>query len=696
MDSSESKRFDAATLLRLAASTGDVWQMNFATGYLALPSVFKERLGFEVDDVPDTIEAWTGLIHPEDQDRVCRAWQEHLKRGTPYDVDYRTRTRSGAYRWVNSRGQAVWDEAGRATCMAGVIHDITPQLEAQARAEAIHDRFCKIFHLSPIPTSLTVLEDARILDVNEAFHTFFGYHREELLGRTTLEMGIVVDAQERARAVERLLADRRLRDAEIRVRVRSGEMKTVLVSADVVDFMGDTCALVTFNDITDRKRYEERIEHLATHDELTGLPNRTLIRDRIAQGLARARREGTGLAVMFLDLDRFKVFNDGYGHPFGDTLLKAAGARLRELVREGDTVARLGGDEFLVLLPDLRRSADAYVVAQKILDSFSAGIRVSGRDVHVSTSIGVALFPQDGHDVDALVTHADVAMYRSKELGGGVYQFFNSEMSRDTQRRVELETQLRSALARHELHVRYQPKVEIATGRITGCEALIGWNHSTLGAVPPSQFIPVAEESGLIVPIGDWVLRTACLQNKAWHDAGYAPIGVAVNVSARQFLRQDVVSWVMETLHFTGLPPQMLELELTESLIAEDPDKVAATIKELKAHGVRFSIDDFGTGYSSLSYLKRFAVDALKIDQSFVKNVGNAADDEAISLAVISLAHSLRLKVIAEGVETAEQRDFLWRNGCDEIQGYFYSTPLPAREFTNVLRDGLSGQAIPA
>ena len=690
------ERFDPKTLFELASSTGDVWQINFSTGSLVLPDAFKERLGYAPADVADTIGTWLSLTHPEDQERVCAAWRNHLKLGTAYDVNYRARAAAGHYRWFNSRGQAVWDEHGRATCMAGVIHDITPQLEAQARAEEIHDRFCKIFHLSHVPTSLTVLDDARILDVNDAFHSFFGYHREELLGRTTLEMGIIVDAEERARLVAELLEKRRLRDAEIRVRLRSGEIRTVLVSADVVDFMGDVCALVTFNDITDRKRYEERIEHLATHDELTGLPNRTLIRDRIAQGLARARREGTGLALMFLDLDRFKVVNDGYGHPFGDALLKAAAERLRELVREGDTVARLGGDEFLVLLPDLRRSADAYVVAQKILDAFSGGVRVSGRDIHVGTSIGVALFPQDGHDVDALITNADVAMYRAKDLGGGMYQFFNSEMSRETMRRVELETQLRSALARHEMHLRYQPKVDIASGRITGCEALVRWNHGTLGMVAPSLFIPVAEESGLIVPIGDWVLRTACVQNKEWHDAGLAPISVAVNLSARQFLRQDVVSWVMDTLQSTQLPPHLLELELTESLIAEDPDKVAATIRELKQHGVRFSIDDFGTGYSSLSYLKRFAVDSLKIDQSFVKNVGSAPDDEAISLAVISLAHSLRLKVIAEGVETAEQRDFLWRNGCDEIQGYFYSTPLPGREFTSILRDGVAGQGRPA
>jgi diguanylate cyclase (GGDEF)-like protein/PAS domain S-box-containing protein len=675
---------DPATLFRLAASTGDLWQVNLAERRLSRAEKFRQRLGYEAYEMGDTIDSWIALVHPDDREHVCRAFQNHVKLRVPYDVDYRARAKSGEYRWFHSRGQATWNDAGRAIAMAGVTHDITSRREAEARAEEGRQRFEKIFHLSPTPTCLTVLDDARILDVNEAFHSFFGYPREELLGRTSLEVGIHVDPAGRAALVRRLRAEGRLRNGELQVRVATGDIRNVLVSADVVDFMGDPCALVTFTDITDRKRYEARIEHLATHDELTGLPNRALMRDRIAQGLARARRAGLQVAVMFLDLDRFKVINDGYGHPFGDQLLRAVAQRLTELVREGDTVARLGGDEFLVLLLDLRRLADAYVVAQKILDALDGGISVGGRELHVNTSVGVALFPQDGHDVDALITNADVAMYRAKELGGAVYQFFNSEMSRQTTRRVELETQLRGALARRELNLRYQPKVDLRSGRITGCEALLRWNHPA-GTVPPAQFVPVAEESGLIIPIGDWVLRSACAQVKAWHDEGLSAVPVAVNVSPRQFLRQDVVSWVMDALASTGLAPRLLELELTESLIAEDPDKVAAAMRQLRQHGVKFSIDDFGTGYSNLSYLKRFPVDSLKIDQSFVKNVGTAQDDEAISRAMISLAHGLRLKVIAEGVETEQQQDFLARHGCDEIQGHVFSPPLHALAFASLL-----------
>jgi diguanylate cyclase (GGDEF)-like protein/PAS domain S-box-containing protein len=556
----------------------------------------------------------------------------------------------------------------------------------ETRFREAEERVQKLFHLSPTATSISDLEDGRLLDVNSAFCALFGYTREDLVGQTMLEMGLIVDRDARAAIGHRFRSDRRLRNYELQVRLRSGEMRNVLVSAEMMEIMGQARGLITMNDITERKRYEARIEYLASHDELTGLPNRALIRDRISQAIAHARRNGTQIAVMFLDLDRFKVINDGYGHPTGDALLKETARRLRALMREGDTVARLGGDEFLVLLPNLRRSADAYVVAQKILDSFERSIKLESNEAHMNTSVGVALFPQDGQDVDTLITNADVAMYRSKDLGGGIYQFFNADMSRETLRRVQLETHLRLALSQRELELRYQPKVDLVTQRITGCEALVSWNHPGLGHVAPAQFIPVAEESGLIVPIGDWVLHTACAQNKAWLDAGLDPITVAVNLSARQFLGQDVVEWVMDALATTGLPPSMLELELTESLIAEDPDKVAAAIRQLKSVGVRFSIDDFGTGYSSLSYLKRFPVDSLKIDQSFVKNVGAEPDDEAISLAVISLAHSLRLKVIAEGVESAAQLDFLHLHGCDEIQGFYFSKPLEAAEFAALLR----------
>ena len=445
---------------------------------------------------------------------------------------------------------------------------------------------------------------------------------------------------------------------------------------------------VILRDITARKTSEARIEYLATHDSLTDLPNRNLIRDRIAQAITHARRTGRQIALMFTDLDRFKVINDGFGHPFGDALLKAVADRFQAALRDGDTVARLGGDEFLILLSDLRKAEDVYIVAHRILDSFGKPFSLEGREVHVSASIGVSIYPQDGEDFDTLLGRADVAMYSAKDLGRGTYRFFDAEMSEGLRQRVEQEAALRLALEKHQLHVVYQPKVDLATGAIAGAEALLRWAHPEQGPIPPASFIPLAEESGLIVPIGEWVLRTACAQSKAWQDAGLPRIVASVNVSARQFLHQDIVELVRAVLEETGLAPELLELELTETLIARNVEKTIATINKLKLLGVQFSIDDFGTGYSGLSQLKHFRVNRLKIDQSFVRNLHTDRNDAAISLAIITLARSLDLKVTAEGVETAEQCAFMSEHGCDEMQGYYFSRPVPPGDFADMLKSG--------
>jgi len=441
-------------------------------------------------------------------------------------------------------------------------------------------------------------------------------------------------------------------------------------------------------DITERKRNELRIEHMGTHDALTDLPNVTLIRDRISQAIARARRVGWQAALIFVDLDRFKFINDGYGHLFGDALLRAAAARLRSVLRDCDTVARLGGDEFLVLLADLSRKSSAYVIAQKLLDSFREPFVIGDREIFCTASIGVSLYPQDGADVDALIGSADIAMFRSKEFGRNTYHFFTAAMSEETRQRVQLEAELRHALARNELRLVYQPKVNLGDGSITGCEALLRWQHPGMGAISPARFIPIAEETGLIMGIGDWVLRTACRQNRLWQQAGLRRITVSVNMSARQFRQDDLARWVRDVLRETELAPQDLELELTESIIAEDTQHVVSAVNALKALGVRLSIDDFGTGFSSLSYLQRFRFDTLKIDQSFIRNLTSEPDDASIAMLVISLAHRLRMSAIAEGVETAEHARILRDNGCDAMQGYYFSRPVPPEELAAMLLAG--------
>lgn len=438
-------------------------------------------------------------------------------------------------------------------------------------------------------------------------------------------------------------------------------------------------------DISERKAYEARIEYLADHDALTSLANRNLLADRTRQAMAHARRNGQQLALLFLDLDRFKGVNDSFGHQLGDALLLEVAARLRHVVREGDTVARQGGDEFIILLTDIHRIDDVTAAAYKIFEAFSRPFVINGRELFVSTSIGVTLFPDDGEDLPTLLRNADTAMYRAKEEQGNAFQFYSREMSVRAMERAELESALRRAMEREEFELFYQPKVDIRSRRIIGAEALIRWHHPQLGLVSPTRFIPMAEEIGLIVPIGDWVLQTACAQNKAWQVAGLPPISVSVNLSARQFAQEGLVSSVARTLDRMGLAPHHLELELTESIVMNSAELYVNKLQQLQDLGVQLSIDDFGTGYSSLSYLKRFPLDHLKIDQSFVRDIANDDDDAAITSTVISLGHSLNLKVIAEGVETEEQVAFLRDHHCDEMQGYYFSRPLPAAEFASLL-----------
>ena len=447
-------------------------------------------------------------------------------------------------------------------------------------------------------------------------------------------------------------------------------------------------------DMTERKQAEQRIRHLALYDALTGLPNRNLIEENIQQAMTLAAGNERAFSLLYIDLDRFKIVNGGYGHLFGNAVLKTVGEQLTRLVHADDVVARLVGDEFLILLQSISQPEESATIATRIIESFSSPIQVQHQDIHLSINIGISVY-QAGSEtqtvhasVDSLINHAEIAMYKAKELGNNTFQVFSTEMGLNTQHRIDLEISLRNAIAENQFHLVYQPKVNLRSGEISGCEALIRWTHPELGMVSPAHFIPIAEDSGLIVEIGDWVLRTACLQGRAWIDTGLPPICIAVNISVRQFLQQDMVAWIARTLQETGLPPECLELELTESLIAQDIERVTETINQLKEIGIKLSIDDFGTGYSSLSYLKSFRVDTLKIDQSFVRNMLTETEDATIVLAVIALAHSLKFKVIAEGVETGQQCQYLQQHDCDEMQGYYFGKPIPATEFAALLQSG--------
>ena len=626
------------------------------------------------------------FTHPQDVEPNLRLYRA-LAAG---DIDHfqmqkRYLRKDGAPVWVQLNVSRVPAEGDEPQFTIGVMEDITARKQAEESLRESEQRFRTLAEFSP--DAILIHQDMRIVFVNRAMVGLMrARDAHELIGKpSTFMLAPQFAEQARRRSAALYAGAPQPRAEQVYVRL-DGTPVDVEIAAAPIMLDGRPAAHVTVRDNTERKRYESRIEYLATHDGLTALPNRNLIHDRITQAISHARRTERQIAVMYIDLDRFKVINDGLGHPFGDAVLKAAGERLAGVVREGDTIARQGGDEFLVLLADLRKSTDVYIVAQKILEAFEPPFLLQEREIHLTASIGVSLFPQDGETADVLIGNADVAMYRAKDGGRNAYQFFTREMSDETRRRVEIETELRAAVSRGQLHLAYQPKVDLASGRIAGCEALLRWSHPSLGPVPPARFIPIAEDSGLIVPLGDWVLRAACAQNKAWQDAGLPPIVVSVNLSPRQFLQQDVVAWVMRVLEETGLPPGRLELELTESLLTQDIEKAIATVNRLKQAGVRLAIDDFGIGYSSLSHLKRFRVDTLKIDQSFVRNLTSEVDDATIALAVIALAHNMRMTAVAEGVETEAQCRFLRLNRCDAMQGHFFSKPVPAAEMAAMLK----------
>jgi diguanylate cyclase (GGDEF)-like protein/PAS domain S-box-containing protein len=651
-----------------------------ATDELTWDGEYTRVLGYTPAEIGRDTASWVERVHPEDLPRVKAEVEQATRERRNYWLEYRFRHRDGTYRWMQDSGVTYFDERGELRRIIGVFTDISERKQVDEELRESERRYRGI--LETMSDGFVAMDrELRFTYVNPRAEKILGRDADSILGKAYQEVFPDATGTPFEQAYRRALAE------GVTVENEHFFEPWQRWFAQRVDPTPEGIS-VFFRDTTERKKSESRIEYLATHDELTGLPNRNLMQDRITQALAHARRGEREVAMLHIDLDRFKVINDAYGHAFGDTVLKEAGARLAGLVREGDTVARPGGDGFLVLLADLRQSTDAYVVAQKVIDAFAQPFGLDDREVFVSASVGVSTFPQDGQTADLLIGNAEVAMYRAKELGRNTYQFFTRDMSDQTHRRVEIETALRTAVARNELYLAYQPKVDLASGRINGCEALLRWTHPVLGVVSPARFIPVAEDSGQIVPIGDWVLRTACAQARAWQAAGLPPLTVSVNLSARQFLQQDVVAWVSQVLKDTGMPAERLELELTESMIAQDAEKAIATVQHLKALGVRLAIDDFGTGYSNLSQLKRFRVDVLKIDQSFVRALDSDVDDATIVLAVISLAHNLRMSAVAEGVETEAQWRFLRLNRCDGMQGYYFSKPVPAAEMQAMLAEG--------
>ena len=548
---------------------------------------------------------------------------------------------------------------------------------SERRASAEREQLAqKVF--THTPAGIVVTDEAhRIVSLNPAMLQMTGYDTYELVGHVIFGL-ITFGDDESAEHLREQVALRGQWSGEADVAQKGGDDFPAGIRVNRVDdpHTGNpTHHIWILADITERKAAEERMRHIAQHDSLTGLPNRMALAIRLAQLLPEARRYERRLAMMFLDLDRFKIINDTLGHQVGDELLREVACRLSNIVRTTDFVARLGGDEFVIVLPEITTPADSALVASKIIAALATPVQVDAHELHTSPSIGISIFPDDGPDADSLLKNADTAMYHAKSAGRNNYQFYAAEMNQAASERMDLERKLRHAIARNELAIAYQPQFA-ADGRPTGVEALLRWHHPTDGMISPARFIPVAEEMGLIVEIGEWVMQNACREMKHWIDAGLPPLRVAVNVSARQLRRRDFCESVAGALAESGLAPELLELEITESSVMEDPEEAIDILQRLRRMGVTLAVDDFGTGYSSLAYLKRFPIDHLKIDRSFVADIEHDLNDRAIAFGTIALAHSLGLNVIAEGVETAEQLELLRQNGCDEVQGYLFSKPL--------------------
>ena len=544
--------------------------------------------------------------------------------------------------------------------------------------------------LESAPDSMLIVNDRHeILMVNRQFEAMFGYDRAEVIGK---DMGMLIPScllpnrDAHGDCNHHPTRRRPEQGGEFFARRKDGSEFPVEISQSPLETPNGLIVSAAIRDITERKLYEDQLEYQANHDGLTGLPNRNLLVDRLGQALLAGERHRRQVAVLFADLDHFKVINDSLGHDLGDRLLQIVAERLTTCVRANDTVARQGGDDFVIILSDLTESEDAALVAQKIQLAVNRPVEIDNHNFELSCSIGISIYPKDGRDAPTLLKNADVAMFRVKEQGRGTFQFFTEELNERVVARMTMERCLRRALEHDEFSVHYQPQVDLASGRMIGIEALLRWQSPELGPVSPAGFIPLAEETGLIIPIGEWVLQTACRQNKVWQDRGLLPLTMAVNLSPRQFWHPGLIATVTRVLRDSGLEPRSLELEITEGMVMRDVESALAMLRELKGLGVQLSMDDFGTGYSSLSHLKRFPFDKLKMDISFVREVTSDAGSAAIARTIIAMAHNLSLRVIAEGIETEGQLSYLRAHGCNEMQGFYFSRPLPSPAFEQLLR----------
>ena len=622
---------------------------------------------------------------PDDVGKLAESSRSAFEAGETYVGEWNMRRKDGTALWARLSGTRIEssDDADRGATW--VFEDITAEKAAQERlrlADAIFET----------TTEGILVSDAknRIVAANPAFTTITGYSREEVIGHDPGILGSGRHDPEFFENMWRTLDTDGHWEGEVWNRRKNGELFAEWLSVSAIrdDDGAIEYYVAMFSDITKRKQDAERIIYQANYDGLTGLPNRRLLQDRVHQALSEAARSDEQVGILYLDIDNFKFVNDSMGHNVGDALLVEVARRMKPCLREHDTVGRLGGDEFLVVLTRIHSAEETTFIARRVLDAVAKPLSLEGgeHDIVVTASIGIAIYPDDAVTSADIIRNADTAAFHAKEVGRNTYQFFTEDMNVRAQKRLTLENKMRRALDRGEYVLHYQPKVELRRGHIVGAEALVRWENPEEGLVPPDQFIPLAEETGLIIPLGEWVMHEACRRAKAWQDDGLPPMRVAVNLSTKQLAKPDLIKDVARILEETGLSSEFLEIEITESALMEHPEDAMSKLSELREMGIALSADDFGTGYSSLNYLRSFPLDAIKIDRSFVADIGGEGGSDMLAAAIIAIGQSLDMKVIAEGVENQNQLAFLRQQWCDEIQGFFFSKPVPADEFEEMLR----------
>ncbi len=698
------------------------WDWNLVKNELRWSDETYRIFGLVPQAFGATYEAFLSSVHPADRAFVKKSVNEALYEGKPYRIDYRIVLPDGSERIVYAEAEVVFDNAGKAIRMNGIVQDITErkQLEKELRVlnESLEQRVAErtarlkqvnkklekeietrkllekalyhseeqyrfLFESNPHPMWVYDLETLRFLAVNDAAIHHYGYPRKEFLAMTIKDIRPFDDVPALLDSVAKISAGFGVAGIW-RHRKKDGSIIYVEISSHTITFAGRRAEVVLANDVTERKWMEEKIEHMAFHDNLTSLPNRILFNDRLTVALAHAHRKNEMIAVLFVDLDRFKAINDALGHTVGDQLLREVADRLKSCVHDEYTVSRFAGDEFTILVLGITQADHVATIACKILEVFKRTWIFSNHELYITASIGIALFPSHGDSAETLLRNADAAMFYAKEQGRNNYQFYTAAMHAKSFEKMLLESNIRRALEREEFAVYYQPLVNISTGHVVGMEALVRWRHPERGLIFPEEFLSLSENTRLIVFIDELVLHTVCAQCKTWQNNGHQPLSVAVNISAHTFQQPTLVETVVSVLQKTGLDPQFLGLEITEGIAMQDLETTIDKLGQLSSLGIQISIDDFGTGFSSLYYLKRFPIHKLKISQHFVSGLATDQNDRIIVSSVIALAQSLKFKVVAEGVENEEQLIFLKQNQCDEMQGYLFCKPLPAEEFRNM------------